>query len=425
MKRKTASLLFILSFLLSATAPALINLATANPLPAPPILEVYIRSDGTLDPATAPIQQTGNTYTFTGDLTNATITVERDNIVIDGAGYKLQGNGPIWNTGITLTNRRNVAIKNIDIRDYSDSVSLTGCSNVIIYRNNMLTAGNIILDSSATNQIVGNNIVGQETGYGYCVHIENGAADNLIMGNNFSEAGSAVTIYSSSGKNNTFYHNNFFANSNNVVGWIEDEEANVWDNGAEGNYWSDYRTTYPNASKVAGSAVGDTPYLIDDGRSDIYPLWAPFDVESVTLELPEWASPLSVRLISPGNATYTSANVTLGFTVNKQVSWLGYSLDGQEMVAVTGNVTLTGLSNGLHNVTMYAEDALENIWKSETTYFTVEVPEPSPTSNPTSSPNSSTNPDSFPIVPVVATVSIASTVLILAGLFFYFKKRKQ
>jgi hypothetical protein len=285
MKRKISGLVFIMAFLLSATGLALINLATANPLPPPPILEVYIRSDGTVDPSTTPIQRTGNIYTFKSDLTNSTIIVQRDNIVIDGAGFKLQGNGPMWNTGITLTNRSNVVIKNIDIRDYSDSISLTGCSNIIIYRNNMLTAGNIVLDSSVGNQIVGNNIVGQETGYGYCIHIENGAANNLIMGNNFSDAGSAVTIYSSSGKNNTFYHNNFFNNSNNVVGWIDDGEGNSWDNGEEGNYWSDYE-----GIDADGDGIGDTSYIIDDRRPDRYPLMAPFEVDSVTVELPEWAN---------------------------------------------------------------------------------------------------------------------------------------
>jgi hypothetical protein len=402
MKRKIAGFLFIMAFLLSATGLTLVNLATADPIPAPPILEVYIRSDGTVDPSIAPIQRTGNIYTFTSDLTNSTIIVQRDNIVIDGAGFKLQGNGPIWNTGITLTNRRNVIIKNLYITDYSDSISLTASSNIIIYRNNMLTAGNIVLDSSVGNQIVGNNIVGQETGYGYCVHIENGAANNLIIGNNFSDAGVAVTIYSSSGKNNTFYHNNFFDNSYNVAGWIDDEEANSWDNGEEGNYWSDYQGINTN-----GDGIGDTPYIIDDNRSDRYPLMVPFDVDSVTVELPEWASPLSVRLISPKNATCTSANVTLEFTVNKEISWMGYSLDGQETVAITGNITLTGLSNGLHNVTVYAKDELENIWNSETISFTVEVPEPFPTAT-------------------VAAVSGASAVVVVgAVLAIYFKKRNR
>ena len=96
----------------------LVHVAEANPLPAPPILQVYIRSDGTVDPPTVPIHRTGSIYTFTGDLTNASIEVQRDNIIIDGAGFTLQGNGDIWNTGIVLTNRSNIMIENLNITNY-------------------------------------------------------------------------------------------------------------------------------------------------------------------------------------------------------------------------------------------------------------------------------------------------------------------
>jgi nitrous oxidase accessory protein NosD len=204
--------------------------------------------------------------------------------VIDGTGYRLQGNGQYWNTGITLTNRSNIVIKNIDIRDYVWSISLTKSSNIIIYNSNMLTLRNVVLDSSVGNQIVGNNITGEDTGFGYCVHIENGAADNLIVGNNFVDSGSAVTVYDSGGKNNTFYHNNFINNSNNVYSWIED--GYPWDNGSEGNFWDDYEGVDVNVD-----GIGDTPYIIEDCPPDRYPLMAPFNVSSVTVEMPEWANP--------------------------------------------------------------------------------------------------------------------------------------
>jgi hypothetical protein len=52
---------------------------------------IYIRADGTVE-GTDKIQQDGNLYTFTGDIFSA-IVVDKDDIVIDGMGYTLQGDG--------------------------------------------------------------------------------------------------------------------------------------------------------------------------------------------------------------------------------------------------------------------------------------------------------------------------------------------
>ena len=114
--------------------------------------------------------------------------------------------------------------------------------------------------------------------------------------------------------------------------------------------------------------------------------------------------PPVISVISPSeNSNYTSSEVSLNFTVDKPVVWMGYSLDGQGDVSVTGNSTLTGLANGLHNVTVYAKNEFENIGASETIYFTVKVP--------------------FPTMLVVA--STATATIIGVGLIVYFKKRKH
>jgi len=91
--------------------------------------------------------------------------------------------------------------------------------------------------------------------------------------------------------------------------------------------------------------------------------------------------------------------------VNKSVVWLGYSLDGQENVTITGNSTITGLTSGLHNITVYAKDTLENTGASETISFTV-AEEP------------------FPVA-TVAAVSVATVIVVGAGLLVYFEKRKR
>ena len=110
-----------------------------------------------------------------------------------------------------------------------------------------------------------------------------------------------------------------------------------------------------------------------------------------------------ITVFSPENRTYNSSSVSLVFAVNEQTSWMGYSIDGEEKRTVTGNTTISGLPNGLHNVKVYANDTAGNAGVSGTIDFTIAEP--------------------FSIVPVAAAVVIV--VAVAAGLLVYFKKRKR
>ena len=57
--------------------------------------------------------------------------------------------------------------------------------------------------------------------------------------------------------------------------------------------------------------------------------------------------------------------------INEPISWLGYSLDGQEAITITGNVTLAVLSEGSHYINFYATDIVGNNGVSETIYFNI------------------------------------------------------
>jgi N-acetylneuraminic acid mutarotase len=117
--------------------------------------------------------------------------------------------------------------------------------------------------------------------------------------------------------------------------------------------------------------------------------------------------PPAVYVVSPEeNMTYPAGDVSLTFTVNRPVVELSYSLDGGANVSITGNTTLTGLTVGVHNVTVYAADQVGNVGASETATFTI------------------TEPESFPTVPVAA-VSTASAIVVSAGLIVYFKKHRH
>jgi hypothetical protein len=115
--------------------------------------------------------------------------------------------------------------------------------------------------------------------------------------------------------------------------------------------------------------------------------------------------PPKVSILSLENKTYSAASIHLNFTTSERVSHSSYSLDGQQNVTITANTTLTGLPNGDHNVTIYAIDEAGNTGVSKTIYFTVDVPEP------------------FPTTLVVA--SVITVAVVGLGLLVYFKKRKR
>lgn len=151
------------------------------------------------------------------------------------------------------------------------------------------------------------------------------------------------------------------------------------------------------------TVVNDKLYVIGGGHnifakdSTVVMQYTPFGYGTV---------PPAVSVISPENKTYVAGNVSLAFTVNKSVLWMGYSLDEQETVSITGNTTIAGLSNGLHNITVYANDTFGNTGASQTIQFSIaKEPELSPTTWLIAS------------VMLIAVISVS--------LIVYFKKHKH
>jgi hypothetical protein len=115
--------------------------------------------------------------------------------------------------------------------------------------------------------------------------------------------------------------------------------------------------------------------------------------------------PPNISILLPEPKAYNTSDVPLYFTVNEAFSQITYSLDGQENITAAGNMTLPQLSNGAHNVTVYAADEAGNMGASETVTFTVAVPEPFPTA--------------------LVAVILVSVAIVGAGLLVYFVKFKK
>jgi hypothetical protein len=114
-----------------------------------------------------------------------------------------------------------------------------------------------------------------------------------------------------------------------------------------------------------------------------------------------------ISFLSPQNGTYVMSDVELDFTASKDASEILYSLDGKENQTITDSLTLTGLAEGAHNVTLYAADLAGNTAAPQTLFFAVDLPEP------------------FPIMPVTASITTVAIVSFGLGFLVYFKKRRR
>jgi len=292
---------------------------------------IYIRADGSIDPPTANITSVDNvTYVFT-DNNYDEIVVERNNILIDGNGYKLQGIGS--GNGISLYGS-NVTIKNTNIKGFyygivvfwyppknwysnknsiaGNSITNNGYGIALSHSNNNSVAGNSITnnnyygielyESSNNNSVVENSITNNRVSIFVFESNNNSVAGNSITNNgygievvgssNTSIVGNSITnnsygFWLNVANNNRFYHNNFIDNTQQA----SYSSINVWDDGypSGGNYWSDYTDvdlySGPYQNETGSDGIWDHPYVIDDNNRDRYPLMKPWSaVETWTFD---------------------------------------------------------------------------------------------------------------------------------------------
>ena len=82
-----------------------------------------------------------------------------------------------------------------------------------------------------------------------------------------------------------------------------------------------------------------------------------------------------ITIISPQNTTYGTSTVNLNFTLAEPAPWVGYSLDGNANVTITGNTNISA-SNGQHSIVMYANDSAGRSGTSDKILFAVDTAAP-------------------------------------------------
>jgi len=163
---------------------------------------------------------------------------------------------------------------------------------------NLLSVNNTINESDITNNSVGIGLLGA-------------LSHTVIYGNNLANNKYGVMFDNPS--NNKLYHNNFVNNTFQVS--LSNSEANFWDDGypSGGNYWSNYTGidlySGPFQNETGSDGIGDTPYIINEGNTDNYPLASPFgapsdDAFSVWLTLWILAIPVTIAAVAAGILVY-------------------------------------------------------------------------------------------------------------------------
>lgn len=233
------------------------------------IQTIFIKSDGSIDPINAPITRDGNTYTFTNNAYSP-LVVQKAGIIIDGAGYTLQGryngtkedtwmigNGPtsdgtkvLWTIGIDMAMDTigNLTIKNLKIQNFSIGMYLWTPGNIV--------TGSVVKDNIVGILLAGNrNIITQN-------RILNNDYGVFFGSNNPGNVPSDIDMSLNCFADNTYQLSGCVCKTPNVT-----EPPHTWDNGKKGNYWADYNGTDNNKN-----GIGDTPYMIDSLNIDRYPL---------------------------------------------------------------------------------------------------------------------------------------------------------
>jgi parallel beta-helix repeat protein len=216
---------------------------------------------------------------------------------------------------------------------YSGALTLESTNDTIV-KNNNLTANSryAIVVQSSKNVNVTTNLVSTSRGVGA---IGGGTgiwiltSTNLTVTDNMIRYNRLTGLLLDTSTNVHVYHNNFTLNYPNAAETPSSNNGNLWDNGypSGGNYWDAAYWYYFQAEDncsgpsqsicTAPDGIGDTPYVLQTGQKDRYPLVS-HDAAVVSIKGPIFllegkTTTISVTVENLGTVIEKRFPVTLSF----------------------------------------------------------------------------------------------------------------
>jgi parallel beta-helix repeat protein len=341
---------------------------------------------------TTTVDGTGNGTLF--EVTADNVSISDFTIINSGCGCK--GYCAVHVDGYART-YQNINITHNCISSNGMGIKLNTASRVVLAYNNITdnTAEPVIILNSSSVLVLENNIQHENDGIEILTSTDNVLCSNTIFNVNDGislEDSSNNTIYGNTISNDIYYgfyvsrssNNSIFENNlleNEIQAFSSNDSINSWDNGFEGNYWSDYTGADTNHT-----GTGKTPQTMRSNIKDAYPLMGTFHIfhTSSNYDLSVVSNSTIDRLdcLAPGGSielqvSNATANQTYGFCRIGIPHALIDPLNGSINVIIDNGQTPVTFLNG----TLYDNGTYRWIYFSypQSTHQIVIIPEFSPT----------------------------------------------
>ena len=200
---------------------------------------IFINSDGSVS-GTSSIQRDGTLYSLTGNVYDSPIVILRNNIVLDGEGFVLQGEGG-WGTpgqsGLEATSAINLTCSNVTVCNFNIfgwEVGILGSYNgntisnstitetdraIAIYADDYIVTGNYLANSIYGVRIQGNSIsiLQNQIVNNYCGFLISSSSGLIIAENKIANNSTALNIDNMPPSSFQIYLNNFIIGANATI----------------------------------------------------------------------------------------------------------------------------------------------------------------------------------------------------------------